>query len=599
MTNNMTDNTQLPQFNPQQLITIYSKQEYHELSDIFLEIIWYFAQNTYSTISPECQYFIDAFVKNFLYFFTQPDYIIGDAYTLKFIQVNPTIANLVAISNFKNTDGYLEILKNQPNNFVKILTLYSARNNVNFDRDMLFNTNPHLACLWYSHFLLLYKSALVSKTAYYSLREHLSYHHEDLNIFYNISEICFGATYIDENKDHEVKYKVNQAIHEGSCGKNAQIINIIHKPDTKKIAIITALWFDKHSVYRILAEFVNSLKSGYDVTLVHLGDVKNDLDIEGFKGIKYIFFENGSLNIDAIANNDFQLIFYPDIGMTDESIFLSNLRLAPIQVCGLGHSVSTFGSKIDYYISGANVENINLAHRNYSERLVLLPGFGAVNNHPIYDLRKPKKSRSEFIINCSWFTQKVNFQMLKILKEIIDNAEKPLLFRFFSGGALINKNDFIPFEKDMESILGKDNFELVPVKMYDEYMEMMEEGDLCIESYHFGGCNIVADSLYLRKLMVTFEGNRWYSRIGSQMLRTIGFDELIAKNPAEYMKIVLKLIHDDDYRLRLERKLQTVDLENTVFDKSSQGYFKKAIDYLIANHERLQNDSDKYPIVID
>lgn len=455
----------LPKFNPQQLITIYSNQEYDELSDIFLEIIWHFAENTYFTISPEDQYFIDAFVKNFLYFFTQSDYIIGDTYTLKFIQFNPTIANLVAMSNFKNTDGYLEILKNQPNNFVKILTLYSARNNVNFDRNLLFNANPSLACLWYTHFLGLYKSALVNKTAYYSLREHLSYRHENLNIFYNISEICFGATYIDENKDHEIKYKLNQTIQESSFCQNAQIIN---KPDHKKIAIITSLWFNQHSVYRILAEFVNSLKSDYDLTLVHLGGVRNNLDIEGFKGIKYVFFENGSLNIDAIAENDFQLIFYPDIGMTDESILLSNLRLAPIQVCGLGHSVSTFGSKIDYYISGANVENINLVANNYSERLVLLPGFGAVHNHPIYDLRKPQKSRSEFIINCSWFAQKINFPMLNLLKKIIHNTQKPLLFRFFSGGALIRQNDFIPFEKDLESILGKDNFELVPVKTYDE-----------------------------------------------------------------------------------------------------------------------------------
>lgn len=592
----MTNNPQLPQFNPQQLITIYSKQKYDELSEIFLEIICHFAENTYFAISPEYQYFIDAFVKNFLYFFTQPDYIISDAHTIKFIQLNPTIANLVAISNFKNTDAYLEILRNQPNNFVKILTLYSARNNVNFDKNLLFNTNPNLACLWYSEFLELYKSALVNKTAYYSLREHLLYRHENLKIFYSISEICFGATYIDENKDHEIKYKLNQTIQESPFCQNAQIIN---KPDPKKIAIITSLWFDQHSVYRILAEFVNSLKSDYDLTLVHLGAVRNNLDIEGFRGMKYVFFENGSLNIEAIANNDFQLIFYPDIGMSDESIFLSNLRLAPIQVCGLGHSVSTFGSKIDYYISGANVENINLANKNYSERLVLLPGFGAIHNHPIYDLRKPQKSRSEFIINCSWFAQKINFPMLNLLKEIIDNTQKPLLFRFFSGGALIKKNDFIPFGKDLESILGKDNFELVPVKMYDEYMEMMEEGDLCIESYHFGGCNIVADSLYLRKLMVTFEGNRWYSRIGSQMLRTIGFDELIAKNAKEYMKIVLRLIHDDDYRLKLERKLQTVDLENTVFDKSSKSYFKKAIDYLIANHEQLQNDSNKNPIIVD
>jgi predicted O-linked N-acetylglucosamine transferase (SPINDLY family) len=597
MTNDlMTNNPQPPQFNPKELTNLYVNQKYDDLSEKFLEIILHFEENTYFQLSPESQYFVDAFVKNFLYFFTQPDYIISDNHAVRFIQLNTTIANVIAMSNFKNSDGYLELLKNQPNNFVKLLVLYSPRSSVKIDKELFFNANPDLASLWYSHFYEMYKSALVNKNAYQNLREHLLYTHEKLTTFYNISEICFGATYIDGDKDKEIKHQVNQRIQESPFCQDAQIIN---NPRPKKIAVITSLWFNQHSVYRILAEFINSLKSDYDLTLVHLGGVRNNLDIEGFKGMKYVFFENGSLNIDAIKNNDFSLIFYPDIGMSTESIFLSNLRLAPIQVCGLGHSVSTFGSQIDYYISGADVENVNLAEKNYSERLILLPGFGAVHNHPIYDLRKPKKSRSEFIINCSWFAQKVNYPMLSLLKKIINNAKKPLLFRFFSGGALIRKNDFIPFQKDLESILGKDNFELVAVKPYDEYMEMMEEGDLCIESYHFGGCNIVADSLYLRKLMVTFEGNKWYNRIGSQMLRTIGFDELITRNYEDYMKVVLKLIHDDDYRLQLEERLQKVDLESTVFANESKGYFKKAIAYLIANHNKLQLEESKKPIIIN
>ena len=42
-------------------------------------------------------------------------------------------------------------------------------------------------------------------------------------------------------------------------------------------------------------------------------------------------------------------------------------------------------------------------------------------------------------------------------------------------------------------------------------------GDLCLDSYHFGGCNTIADGLYLRKPTVTWEGDKWYNRIGAQM----------------------------------------------------------------------------------
>src|SRR2546429_306824 len=81
------------------------------------------------------------------------------------------------------------------------------------------------------------------------------------------------------------------------------------------------------------------------------------------------------------------VVYYPDIGMTPQSILLANLRLAPIQIMSLGHPVSTWGSEIDYFISGADVEPPNYPERNYSERLVLLPGCGGVYNRPLYERR--------------------------------------------------------------------------------------------------------------------------------------------------------------------------------------------------------------------
>jgi predicted O-linked N-acetylglucosamine transferase (SPINDLY family) len=71
-------------------------------------------------------------------------------------------------------------------------------------------------------------------------------------------------------------------------------------------------------------------------------------------------------------------------------------------------------------------------------------------------------------------------------------------------------------------------------------MALMEEGDICIDASHFGGSNTMADSLYLRKPTVAFEGNKWYNRIGSQMLRVVGLEELIAKNAEQYIQLNLK-----------------------------------------------------------
>lgn len=586
-----------PQISPRELFDLYFRQEFDNLSENLIQVLEHFENNTYFNLESDAQYFIDVFVKNFLYLFTQPDYILSDPHAIRFIQFNPTISNLVAISSFKTTDAYLEILKNQTHNFVKFLALYSARNTTKIDRQLLFDANPHFACLWYSHFCELYRSALVHKEAYQNLREHLTYKDDRLTDFYNISDVYFGATYIDESQDRELKNTINQSIKKIHFCRATQIKNT---PNPKKIAVITCVWFSRQSVYRTLSKFVQSLLPDYELTLVHLGGIRNDLEIGDFKEVKYVDIENNYLNIDSIRNNDFMVVYYPDIGMSTHSVFLSNLRLAPIQICSTGHPVSTFGSEIDYFISGADVEIAERAEENYSERLILIPGFGAIHNQPDYQIRNIKKTRSEFIINCSWFSHKINYPMLCTLKEIIDKSQKKLLFRFFAGGieSLVQKNNFIPFAKDLESILGKDHFELIPGKPYDEYMALMEEGDIFIESYHFGGSNTVADSLYLRKPTVTFEGNRWYNRIGSQMLRSVGLEELIAKTAEEYTRLTLRLIHDDRYRLKTQDKLKRTDLNKTIFHSDNKKYFRKAIDFLIENHEQLKRENSRKPIRI-
>jgi len=42
--------------------------------------------------------------------------------------------------------------------------------------------------------------------------------------------------------------------------------------------------------------------------------------------------------------------------LTVHSILLANLRLAPIQIASLGHSASTWGADIDYFLSGVEAE---------------------------------------------------------------------------------------------------------------------------------------------------------------------------------------------------------------------------------------------------
>lgn len=344
--------------------------------------------------------------------------------------------------------------------------------------------------------------------------------------------------------------------------------------------------------------------------MIHLGDRNLDIDTQYFREVKYLQFQNGKFDISCLQNNDFAAIYYPDIGMLPESILLSNIRIAPIQICGLGHPVSTFGSAIDYFISGNDAEINRNPEANYAERLVLLNGLGAINNRPNYpqpsnifvnensDQHNFLKNKSQFIINCPWYAQKVNYPLLVLLKKIAQSSNTSVLFRFFSGGALVRKNDFIPFAKDVEQALGADHVHVYPYMPYSEYMGIMQEGNICLDSYHFGGFNVIVDGLYLQKPSVLFEGKRWYSRAGAKLMKKLGLEELVAKSPTEYTQLTLKLINNSDFYQAMQNKVRQIDLEKIAFRSTNGQYFKKAIDYLIQNHEQLQKEPTKKAIRI-
>jgi predicted O-linked N-acetylglucosamine transferase (SPINDLY family) len=564
------------------LLTHYLHQEYDQLSNELIKILEHFEVHTYTQLTLELRQVINWFVETFLYVLSQPDYILSDRHIVRLIQLNPVISNLVAISDFKTTDLHLGLLKSRPNNFAKILILYSARNTLRFNYQQFFDTNPHFACLWYSNFVETYRTGLANPIIYQNLKAHLAYEDNRLTDFYRINSLYFGSTYIDASQDQRIKHYINQVIKNSAVSRSTPIRN---QPNPKKLAVITAKWFPGHSVHRTLSQFVASLHNDYELTLVHLGDTREDLDTSGFHTVTSVRVSHGILNLESIQDNDFMVAFYPDIGMTDESIFLANLRLAPIQICGTGHPVSTFGSEIDVFVSGQDVEKANAAEHNYSEKLMLLPGFGLIHRQPEVQMQNVQKTRPEIIINCSWYSHKINYPMLQCLKTIIDSVERDIIFRFFPGHTAIAHNGFIPLVHDLEAILGKQRIEVVPPQSYDRYLMLMAEGDFSIDAYPFGGSNVIVDSLYLRKPTVTLKGDRWYNRIGSQMLHVVGLDELVAMSVAEYAWIVLKLIHYDDYRLSLQAQLQQVDLNQTIFATDSQPYFKAAIDWLVQNYQ--------------
>src|SRR5262249_35516603 len=63
-----------PTISPRQLMELYVREKFEELSERFLEVLRYFHNTTLPTLDKTQQYYVDAFVKVFLHLFTQTDF---------------------------------------------------------------------------------------------------------------------------------------------------------------------------------------------------------------------------------------------------------------------------------------------------------------------------------------------------------------------------------------------------------------------------------------------------------------------------------------------------------------------------------------------
>ena len=591
---------ELLKLDSREFTTAFRQGGYDSLSERFIEIFEFFSERAFVRFSPEEQGALNEFVRVFLYLFTKREYQVNARYCAHFIHFNPVISNLTALTPQKTTDRQLEMLRTQDGALFKILTLLSPRNSIQFNVADFFDTNVYMASVWYS---IYFYSVEGSPTR--MIHENQIRHQHSLDKRWMIvgatkggsSVPYFISTYIDPLTEQGVRSHINQSIRPMFAREK-----IRNTPRKKSIAILSTCWYRGSAVYRSVSRYVEALRPDYDLTLIQLSKASADFDQSLFSDIRTVQFDfaKGTYDLTAIKDNDFALAFFTDIGMQEEDRYLSNLRFAPIQITGYGHPVSSWGGDIDYYIGGRSIENGLHPEKRYSERLVLIPGIGLVPSYPNYQPQGvQRREDGRVIINCPWTAQKCHYPHLLTLRTIIERSEKKLLFRFTGGRGLHRNNAFLPFVQDISEVLGEEHVEVLHEVPYSRFMELLEEGDFTIDAWPFAGYNTLIDSLWLVKPWVSREGEMFINRASSALLRQVGLDELITHSEEEYIERVLRMIHDDDWRMSLQKKLRVVDLEQTVFAAGYEAHFKQAVDYLIDNHKQLATNPSRDPIFIE
>jgi hypothetical protein len=582
-------------FSRTQWLKWYQQAGYNALSDDMIRCLDYYFKHPLTSLTAAHLAELNDFIEHFLFFFTREEFVPPKQHIQKYIGYHPLIANLVAISDFQTTTPWVRRLLQRKENYFKLLVLCNSRTDIDINPALFFDINPFFASEWWTYFWLS-PPAFCLKQTHERIRNHIKNIDHRLSIIGSGTHVSyFPITYVAPDLEHILKMHLNRLF--GGAFSNVVIRN---RQQPKKIALVTDRWH-RSAVYTSLSPLIRSLNGHYDITLIYFNhDEKTFLDRDMFSRAISIKMKNCAMDLSILQDNEFGAVIYPDIGMNAESIYLSNIRIAPVQIMMYGHPASTWGSKIDYFIGGKAVEDLSHASENYGERLVVIPGMGVYPVLPEIDIPLPIDDPvgDRFIINCGWTGQKVSFPLLETLQEILRKAEKQLLFNVFGGGTIAHHNGIIPFIKDLQTMLGPENVRIFTELPQKNYLEALYKGNISLDAYPFGGFNTVIDALTCKKPVVTWETGRAYSRFGPATLRLAGLPELIAHNRDEYIAIALRLINDDGFRNEMTHRVASIDLKGIFTARENPEYFRKAVDFLIENHERLKNDGSREPIII-
>jgi hypothetical protein len=549
--------------------------------DAIVQFLLYFEENHYQAYGHSALLKINAFVQCVYSAIALEGFNPSTPQALQMIQLAHLFHHLVASASYQDNDAVLDAVMGQQNNIVKVFFLMNSRCKVQLHQSKLFDANPTLASMWYMNFML--GIATPTETIQKNIYRHLENMDERFEPPHHVlSGLYFACTYHNPGAVQRVKGIVNRAIQK----RGLPTFENTPCEGTPHIAIVTSRWHRNHAVYKSASPLVEQLVGKYKLTLVWTGptdSMPTTTVTDYFDNVINCYFEpGGGLHIpDEMKVNDFNMVYFPDIGMSDESIWLSNMRIAPIQAVGYGHPDTTGpNNEIDYFVGGDIEKDSTDA---YSETMVLLPGLAQEPAWPTAPRKLNYKDDGIVRINCVWGPDKYNRTLLNLLAEInkaVGPGSKHEFHLFASPG--VNRYAALPpFMNEIRRLLP--NATVHALQEYYDYMENAEMHDFSLNSFPFGCYNVLIESLYMGLPFLTLVGERFYNRAGAYLNDQIGMSENNCENPRALVEAAAQLITSPPALQRQRYHLASLDLKETLFTLKDE-HFLKAVNYMLLNH---------------
>ena len=382
------------------------------------------------------------------------------------------------------------------------------------------------------------------------------------NVLHDIYMHCSYALRPDK---HEVKGAINQLIARSLQRRGIVATDVRQLQGRrearlgKPVMLVVLEWFtSEHSIWRTHSRTIEAAREHFEIvgaTRAHCVDATSRGIFDAFVELSEsasAFEQLGRIQ-QLAEQRQVEVLYMPSVGMFPLTMMLANLRIAPLQVIGLGHPATTGQAAA---VDAVVVEEDYVGDAAcFSEKLLRLPSDG-MPYRPIGGAarasRAARQPGSPVQIALCATVMKISPPLLSACAAIAARCKLPLHFHLLIGQA---QGLLVPaLQRQVRLTLGA-RATVWPEQPVDDYCAVIATCDLFINPFPFGNTNGTIDCIAAGLVGVCKTGPEVHEHIDEAMFRRLGLpDWLIARSVEEYVDAAVRLCEGqaerDDLRQR-------------------------------------------------
>ena len=286
--------------------------------------------------------------------------------------------------------------------------------------------------------------------------------------------------------------------------------NILKNISKSKIKIgFISEYLTDHTIGKLYKGIILNLdKSKFDTVVFHTsktkkGEIyKNFINAEKNKIIKnYVLPKQFEDKKKIISEQDLDILFYPEIGMSLDLYYLSFIRLAKYQITSWGHPETTGNNTIDYFLTSKLIEaqgsekyfTESLLYSNYVPMYYYTP---IVKN----ELKKDELSKNN-IYSCPQTLYKIHPDFDDVLGNILKEDKNAILYFIKDLDNTFYKKLINRFKKNKNLDLNRIKF--IKQLSWEGYINHCGQASVLLDPLYFSAGNSFYESMFYGTPTVT------------------------------------------------------------------------------------------------